>query len=90
MLRAAHVRSQHIHLIVSAQVSPEEILRDVKSYTSRALNHAGLDATGQLRWTRHGSTRYLWKPDEVGAAINYVVREQGKPMAVWEQLDKLK
>ncbi len=36
-------------------------------------------------WTRHGSTRYLWQPDHVNAAIHYVVEEQGEPMAVWSR-----
>jgi REP element-mobilizing transposase RayT len=88
-LLAAHVRTQHVHLVVGAEESPEKILHDVKAYASRALNHACLDETKDQRWALHGSTRYLWKPEQVGAAIHYVVREQGEPMAVWERAETL-
>ncbi len=83
-LLAAHVRSRHVHVVVSAGCPPERVLNDLKSYASRALNRAGLDEPNRLRWTRHGSTRYLWKSDGVRAAVDYVVRQQGEPMAVFE------
>jgi hypothetical protein len=60
-------------------------MRDIKANASRALHRAGLDGLARRRWTHHGSTTYLWRPEEVGAAIHYVVREQGEPMAVWEE-----
>ena len=84
-LLAVHVRTQHVHMVLSAEEAPEKVLQDAKKYSSRALNRAGREELDQRRWTRHGSTRYLWKPESVGAAIHYVAREQGEPMAVWEQ-----
>ncbi len=87
-LLAAHVRTQHIHLVVAAEDGPEKILHDVKAYASRALNRCGLDDANRRRWTRHGSTRYLWKPKQIGAAIHYVVREQGDAMVVWEHPER--
>ena len=83
-LQAAHVRSSHVHLVVSAQVTPERVLRDVKVHASRILDRAGIDTPARRRWTHHGSTRYLWEREQVGVAVHYVVREQGEPMAVWE------
>ena len=88
-LLAIHVRSQHVHLVVAGEDAPEKIMEDAKKYASRALNRAVKDSNNRRRWARHGSTRYLWKPDAVGAAIHYVVREQGEPMAVWEKPDAL-
>ena len=35
------------------------------------------------RWTRHGSTRYLWKESNVLTAIRYVLYDQGEPMEVF-------
>ena len=83
-LFAAHIRRQHIHLVVAAEDDPEKILHDVKAYATRTLNHTCPDDARNRRWTRHGSTRYLWYQRQIGAAIHYVVREQGEPMAVWE------
>ena len=84
-LLAAHVRSNHVHLVVIADERPERVLNDVKAYASRALNRTGLDHAPGKRWTHHCSTRYLWKAEHVRAAIQYVVSEQGAPMAVWQR-----
>ena len=83
-LLAAHVRSNHVHTVVEAEGPPEVVMRDFKAYTSRRLNGMGLDGTDRKRWARHGSTRWLWKPQHVSAAIEYVVDEQGDLMAVFE------
>jgi REP element-mobilizing transposase RayT len=83
-LLAAHVRSNHVHAVVEAEVAPERVMIDFKAYASRRLNRMKLDIADRKRWARHGSTRRLWKPEHVSAAIEYVVREQGDAMAVFE------
>lgn len=88
VLLAAHVRSNHVHLVIHAILQPEQIMNTIKSYASRHLNKAQLDAERITRWTRHGSTRYLWKEDEVEATIHYVIHEQGLPMAVFENKNR--
>jgi REP element-mobilizing transposase RayT len=82
-LLAAHVRTTHVHVVVEADVAPEKILSDLKSYASRGLNRLGKDASDRKRWARHGSTRWLWKDKDVKDAIRYVVEGQGEPMAVF-------
>ena len=86
-LLAAHVGSSHVHTVVGAEVPPERIMGDFKTYASRRLNQMRVDELGRKRWTRHGSTRWLWKPQHVSAAIQYVVGEQGDAMAVFESHD---
>ena len=83
-LFAAHVRTNHVHLIVEAESKPARVMNDVKSYASRCLNQVGLDKEPRKRWARHGSTRWLWTRKQVSAAISYVVEEQGQCMAVFE------
>lgn len=83
-LLAAQVRTTHVHAVVEGDARPERIMNDLKSYASRCLNRSGLDNPNRKRWTRHGSTRWLWAPDSVSAAIRYVVDEQGERMAVFE------
>jgi REP element-mobilizing transposase RayT len=82
-LLAAHVRANHVHAIVEAEVQPEKVLNDFKAYASRKLNQLGRDQPGQKRWARHGSTRWLWSDQSVREAVKYVVEEQGEPMAVF-------
>ena len=48
-----------------------------KAYASRKLG------AGRKRWTRHGSTRYLWTDEDVKGAIRYVVEGQGELMAMY-------
>lgn len=88
VLLAAHVRTNHVHLIVHAMQPPENIMNTIKSYSSRRLNESKLDGDRASRWTRHGSTRYLWREEEVEATIQYVVYEQGSPMAVFENKER--
>lgn len=83
-LLAAHVRSNHVHTVVEAEVPPERVMSDFKAYASRRLSRMRLDSPTRKRWARHGSTRWLWKPQHVSAALEYVVAEQGDAMSVFE------
>ena len=48
---------------------------------ARALN----DRFGrkEKRWVRHGSMVWLWDPHRLDRAVDYVVRGQGEPMALY-------
>jgi REP element-mobilizing transposase RayT len=81
VLHAAHVRSNHAHLVVTAEGPPERILNDFKTAASRRLNKAFPDERDRKRWTRHGSTRYLWTQEAVAEKVHYVLEGQGEPMA---------
>ena len=83
-LLAAHVRTNHLHVLVEAEARPERIMNDLKSFASRRLNELGFDTADRRRWARHGSTRWLWKREDVLAALAYVVDKQGEKMAVYE------
>src|SRR4051794_9450958 len=82
-LLAAHVRSNHVHVVVEAEIRPERIMNEFKSYASCELNRLGIDELDRKRWSRHGSTRWLWTDDDVKQALHYVVDEQGEPMALF-------
>jgi REP element-mobilizing transposase RayT len=80
-LHAVHVRSTHVHIVIQAPLPPEKVLIELKAYASRALNES--ENTWPRRWAHHGSTRYLWNTDQVETAMDYVVRQQGQPMALY-------
>ena len=82
-LLAAHIRTTHVHVIVEAEVPPEKVMNDFKSYASRRLNRLGCDVSQRKRWAHHGSTRWLFEDENVRKAIKYVVEEQGEPMEVF-------
>lgn len=80
LLLAAHVRTNHVHVVLEAERTPEVVLNSLKAYASRALREAGIDPSEIRRWSRHGSTRYLWNPAQIDAAVGYVVSGQGDPL----------
>ena len=62
---------------------PEKIMNEFKSYASRELNRLDRDGPDRKRWARHGSTRWLWKDEDLQQALQYVVEEQGEPMTLF-------
>jgi REP element-mobilizing transposase RayT len=90
LLLAAHIRSNHAHVVVRASMPAERVLNDIKAYASRHLNQAGLDQPDRIRWTRHGSTRYLWDPRSAEAAVHYVLFQQGEAMSVYDGRSSLR
>ena len=81
LLLAAHVRTNHAHVVLEAEVRPERIMNELKAYASRELNR--VEGIVRRRWARHGSTRWLWHDADVMNAVRYVVDEQGLPMALF-------
>ncbi len=73
-LLEVNVRTNHVHVVVYSQESPNIILRALKSRSTVNLKKSGLFSAERL-WTRGGSGRYLWDEDAVTAARQYV-REQ--------------
>ena len=58
-------------------------MNEFKSYASRELNRLTGGGSERKRWARHGSTRWLWKDEDVSKALRYVINDQGEPMAVF-------
>ena len=80
-LHAISVRSNHVHLVVAADVTPERVLNTMKSWATRRLRDEGLIGSHEKTWTRNGSTRYLWKPQDILCACQYVAEGQGPDLA---------
>jgi REP element-mobilizing transposase RayT len=89
-LLALHVRSNHIHVVVSANRDPGRLMSDLKARASRELNrHEGaaheVSGVPRKRWTRHGSTLHLFEPAKVQEKIRYTIDDQGKMMEWYEK-----
>lgn len=76
-LHGLNVRSNHVHLAISSPESPERVMNTLKAWATRRLREAGLVGPSQRVWTRHGSTRRLWKESDVLDALLYVIEGQG-------------
>ena len=72
-LHALNVRSNHVHVVVTAQgQKPERVMTSLKAWSSRRLNQG--DRRGRW-WTRHGSTRYSTNPASLARAVEYVTNQ---------------
>ena len=80
VLRAISVRTNHVHIVVSAMRKPEPVLNAFKCYATRDLRQAGLLSERIKPWARHGSTIYLWKEQDVAKAVEYVLLGQGEEL----------
>jgi hypothetical protein len=70
-------------MIVEAETRPERIMNEFKAYASRELNQLKTEGSNRKRWARHGSTSWLWKDEDLRHALQYVIDEQGEPMALF-------
>ena len=75
-LHSSNVRSNHVHVVVSAPRTPEQVMVALKSWCTRRLRQQGLAQEDAKVWSRHGSTKYIWKPNQLVEACRYVVEAQ--------------
>ncbi|UCD28298.1 MAG: transposase [Planctomycetota bacterium] len=72
-IHALNVRTNHIHLVVTANdETPERVMTRLKCWASRRLNENKSIRNNRRWWTRHGSTRYINSKPSLLAAIDYV------------------
>jgi REP element-mobilizing transposase RayT len=79
-LYALHVRTNHVHLVLAANCSPERAMTSLKAWCTRRMRERLLIAAGEPLWARHGSTRYLWSVDDIEGACQYVEHAQGEAL----------
>jgi REP element-mobilizing transposase RayT len=79
-----HVRSNHVHVVVSAAAKPEKVMSDFKAWASRRLRERFAEDVDRDRWTQHGSTKYLWNEPALEETTVYVIDGQGEPMAYFD------
>lgn len=81
-LHALHVRTTHVHLVVSARPAPERVMLDCKAYCTRRLREAAVLDEVTEPWSHHGSTRYLTRDEDFHRAVEYTMKEQGERLAM--------
>ena len=83
-LSAVGIMATHFHIVVGVLDDPEpdDILRDFKSYGSRALNRNWDRPKSDTWWTESGSKRKLPGESAVLATVEYV-RHQPNPLLIW-------
>jgi REP element-mobilizing transposase RayT len=82
-LHATNARTNHIHVVVSADRDPDEVMNQVKAWCSRKLSDAaGLKVAvavkaGRRHWfTEGGDKELIYDEEHLRNAIRYVVEGQ--------------
>lgn len=84
-LLGAAIMPHHVHLVLEAddQTPADNIVRDLKAYGSRALNHRWPRPASGTWWTGGGgSRRWLRSQAAVAAALRYL-KNQPNPLLIW-------
>ena len=81
MLHALNVRTNHVHSVISASAKPEQVLRDLKAWSTRRMIESGALQAGAKPWSRHGSTVYLWTLESLAQTCRYVMEGQDEAAA---------
>lgn len=82
VLRAVNCRSNHLHVVVSAERSPSDIRKQFKAWSIRHLKELERDrgiAESDVRqnwWAERGSCRHIGDEDSLEAAIYYIAELQ--------------
>jgi REP element-mobilizing transposase RayT len=82
-LHAVNARTNHVHVVVTADRSPDEVMNQLKAWCSRELsNAAGLTErvavkAGRRHWfTEGGDKEIIYDEDHLRNAIRYVLEGQ--------------
>ena len=84
-LHAAHVRSNHIHIVLQTEKKPEQAMISLKAYATRYLKKEYPEMERKHFWSLGESTGYLYRPEYIAAAVHYVIEEQGEKMAYYKE-----
>ena len=79
-LWAVHVRSNHLHIVVGADRHPDRVMSEFKAWACRRLREQLGEPGDRHRWTKHGSTKWLWTTGELRDKIDYTLNRQGDRM----------
>ena len=84
VIDAVAVIANHVHIVfgVIGDPEPSDMLRDWKSYASRALNRAFGAPHGPRWWADGGSKRRIEDDEDRMSRIRYV-RDQELPLLIW-------
>jgi REP element-mobilizing transposase RayT len=86
-LIAAHIRSTHVHVLVESPASSATIVRDLKAYASRRLNHMQIDPQNRRRWTANYCACRV-PSQAIDIVIDYILNRQGLRLEFFDLRDQ--
>ncbi len=83
-LHAVNCRTNHLHIVVTAEQHPDQVRNQLKAWCTRRLKDLEIkrcvrEPIRENWWAERGSKRYVNDEDSLEAAIVYVLDGQDKP-----------
>jgi len=76
-LHAVSVRTNHVHVVVTADEHPDQVMEQLRAWCTRRLNeHAGPSAKRKRWWTKGGSTIWINDEQHFHTVVHYVLYGQ--------------
>ncbi len=80
-LWAFNVRTNHVHVVVSANCNSRRVRATLKANATRSMRELGCWQSSRSPWAEKGSRRFLWTEEQLIEAIDYVLYGQGEELA---------
>lgn len=80
LLWTCNVRTNHVHVVVTAACKPEAVVSAFKANATRLMRENGAWKNKISPWSYGSSKKYLWTETELVNAIAYVECDQGLPL----------
>lgn len=77
-LSAINVRTNHVHVVVRGahEKGPEDVMGQLKSWSTHRLRESGLVEPHREVWTSHGSTIWINTEESLRGAIDCTLNQQ--------------
>jgi len=83
-LHAAHVRSNHAHIVLRSDMAGKLTRTRIKIYATKFLKRDHSELTQRKNfWSEGGSAKEIWRPEFLFPTMHYVIEEQGEKMALY-------
>ena len=84
-LFAAHIRTNHVHIVVRSDATKKQIMNQLKAWSTRNLRK---QKTFPMKiWTTGGSAIALYSPEKLSQKISYTLEQQGQKMEFYPDKD---
>lgn len=77
-LHAVNARTNHVHVVLAANESPQKVRDQLKANCTRSLRNQPNPLQNEKTWTKGGDCAVLYSDEELDAAVLYVLEGQDK------------
>jgi len=79
-LWAFNIRTNHVHVVVTADCKPKRVATAFKANGTRKMRETDCWRSKRSPWVIGESKKWLWTDKDMAEAIAYVLYEQGEPL----------